>query len=1158
MKKFRKLPSRTPSSYGLVLGAWVFVMSFSMTAAEIGPAQLLEGSQWIEQSDVTHDGVSALQSNPITHDAESAIETSVTGPGKLTFWWKVSSEEDADRLALWVDGELQEQISGDRDWLQRAFLIGEGEHSIKWAYAKDSSIDAGSDAAWLDQVNFNPGYELILQTEKGTASAEPEGPFYDPGQTVRLTAVPDSEVSFLGWWGDEQGRDNPLMVVMDGTKAITAYFGNPNSALETSGLTWSAGGAAKWATQSVITHDGVDALKSGLIAGDQESWVETTITGPGTLIFWWKVSSEEGLDLLSFTLDDTVLNLISGEQDWSSLMYAIDPGSHRIRWSYRKDGSVDDGLDAGWLDQVQLIFNNNDLPSPVVEQTSNGNLAEFRSRVRQVLYFEVTGDTSGSLWGTDIYTDDSQLSTAAVHSGVLDAGETGLVKVVILPGQDTYAATERNEVASLSYGSWSGSYRIESITEPALLTQAFITPSSISFGDMFVGENSSKPLTILNTGSADLNITSTTSNLGDAVDIAETVFTVAPNSSHDLVLKLSPTSPGAIDGILTIVGNTPDSPITVPISGNAIALQGPVIVEQPVSRVVNEGDAVTFVVAATGTAPLTYQWHKDGQDINGATQASYTLENVQLADTGAFTVTVTNSVGSESSSLSTLTVVLPLTQIFVTPSVIGFGDLLVDESASRSCTILNTGSANLNIASVTSNLGDVLRIAETDFSISPGSSHDLSLTLSPAVVGAVAGTLTIIGNTADSPIQIPITGNILPQNIPNTPPEISSIPDQVVNENSSIAGLAFTVSDNESDAGQLVVSAASSDTSLFPSANIVLGGAGQNRTVTISPSENQTGLAVISIHVGDGDLTATASFSVEVREIGPILHPSDNNPADNRISIVELTAYAASWKRGDAWPLDPNPIPIEYVTRAGAIWKAGEVYEHNPELGELPLSWVNETVGLLSDPSSSSRDIQLRSIRPERRAIRSQPSSFQPGRSVEMRIEITPPQSALSYAVEEAVLDGWNVTRINEGGIFDIRAHKVRWGPFFENTPRILKFEIVPSRAESGAFVFDGVISFDGSNHPIADLNESAARFLSATFTDSGVFELIVAGAIGDQVVLEQSNNLEEWHVHSTFQLVSRFLKVSREFVEKEPARFFRMRTLNSASSNFDAKGVQE
>jgi len=51
----------------------------------------------------------------------------------------------------------------------------------------------------------------------------------------------------------------------------------------------------------------------------------------------------------------------------------------------------------------------------------------------------------------------------------------------------------------------------------------------------------------------------------------------------------------------------------------------PSITQQPVSQTVTAGANVTLSVTATGTAPLTYQWRKDGQNIAGATSASLTL-----------------------------------------------------------------------------------------------------------------------------------------------------------------------------------------------------------------------------------------------------------------------------------------------------------------------------------------------------------------------------------------------------------------------------------------------------------------------------------------------------------------------------------------------------
>lgn len=85
----------------------------------------------------------------------------------------------------------------------------------------------------------------------------------------------------------------------------------------------------------------------------------------------------------------------------------------------------------------------------------------------------------------------------------------------------------------------------------------------------------------------------------------------------------------------------------------------PSISNQPQSQTVTTGSNVTFTVTATGTPAPTYQWAKNGTSITGATASSLTLSNVQTADAGNYTVTVSNSVGSVTSSIATLTVNTP-------------------------------------------------------------------------------------------------------------------------------------------------------------------------------------------------------------------------------------------------------------------------------------------------------------------------------------------------------------------------------------------------------------------------------------------------------------------------------------------------------------------
>ena len=98
-----------------------------------------------------------------------------------------------------------------------------------------------------------------------------------------------------------------------------------------------------------------------------------------------------------------------------------------------------------------------------------------------------------------------------------------------------------------------------------------------------------------------------------------------------------------------------------------VAAQAPSIVTQPLGRSATLGDDVTFTVVATGTAPLTYQWSKDGSPISGATSAALSLANVQPADAGTYAVTVTNSVSSVTSSGAVLTVAIPSPVISVQP-----------------------------------------------------------------------------------------------------------------------------------------------------------------------------------------------------------------------------------------------------------------------------------------------------------------------------------------------------------------------------------------------------------------------------------------------------------------------------------------------------------
>ena len=90
----------------------------------------------------------------------------------------------------------------------------------------------------------------------------------------------------------------------------------------------------------------------------------------------------------------------------------------------------------------------------------------FRGRLDQS--FRLVCPPNGqvaSLWGTDVYTVDSGICTAAVHAGKITMTEGGPVEILILPGQESYNGLERNGVTSRSYGAYGGSFRFVDIPE---------------------------------------------------------------------------------------------------------------------------------------------------------------------------------------------------------------------------------------------------------------------------------------------------------------------------------------------------------------------------------------------------------------------------------------------------------------------------------------------------------------------------------------------------------------------------------------------------------------------------------------------------------------------------------------------------------------------
>ena len=193
-------------------------------------------------------------------------------------------------------------------------------------------------------------------------------------------------------------------------------------------------------------------------------------------------------------------------------------------------------------------------------------------------------------------------------------------------------------------------------------------------------------------------------------------------------------------------------------------------------------------------------------------------------------------------------------------------------------------------------------------------------------------------------------------------------------------------------------------------------------------------------------------------------HPADNNSSDFTITIAEVTAYAAAWRRGDPWPIAPNPILPGFVSKAHYLWQHGESYVYNPSAGDAPDCWVSD--------AQASAMIAINAPLSPSTAVCDMPQGYTPGQAFTVTINITPLSGVSGYLVEDAIPAGWTISNISDAGSFDAVNNKVKFGPFSDDTARNLTYQITPPATASGTYNFAGVASFDGDDVAITGIRE--------------------------------------------------------------------------------------
>jgi hypothetical protein len=353
--------------------------------------------------------------------------------------------------------------------------------------------------------------------------------------------------------------------------------------------------------------------------------------------------------------------------------------------------------------------------------------------------------------------------------------------------------------------------------------------------------------------------------------------TPAPNQTGTATITVTVTDGdgGAANDtfVLTVTG-TNDPPVITDIADQATSedtAAGPIAFT--VSDAETPAGSLTLAASSSNTNLVP-----DANIQFGGSDSNRTVTVTPAANqfgSAVITVTVTDTNGSTASDAFVLTV----NAVNDPPTLNALTDLVLNQGAGPQTVNLSglgTGATNeAQTLAVTAASSNPALIADPAVSYtSPNATGTLTFTLVPTASGTATITVTVNdGQSANNTLSRAFTVTI------NAMPAISDVADQVTNEDTPTAAIPFTVSDAETPAADLTLTASSSNTNLVPAANIALGGAETNRTVTLTPAANQFGSATITVTVTDTNgNSASDNF---VLSVNPVNDPPTLNPISN-------------------------------------------------------------------------------------------------------------------------------------------------------------------------------------------------------------------------------------------------------------------------------------
>jgi hypothetical protein len=152
--------------------------------------------------------------------SEMTLPINAATADSVSFWYKVSSESNYDKIHFYIDGVEKLVNSGVVDWTRVAYPVSAGNHVLKFTYSKDGSVSSNSDCAWVDEITLPhpvPSYVVSVIAQHGTPTGAGT---YQQGETATVGVYPNAGYAFVRW--NDGNTLNPRQLVVNSSVNLTA------------------------------------------------------------------------------------------------------------------------------------------------------------------------------------------------------------------------------------------------------------------------------------------------------------------------------------------------------------------------------------------------------------------------------------------------------------------------------------------------------------------------------------------------------------------------------------------------------------------------------------------------------------------------------------------------------------------------------------------------------------------------------------------------------------------------------------------------------------------------------------------------------------------------------------------------------------------------